>query len=1335
MTRRKTVELVIGITLLVLVVSAGWYLTSPRFNQYVRHRIIAELETFTGGSVEIRDLRWNLSQLTFDLRDITIHGREAAGQQPFAHIDELHVRAKIISLLQKKIGLERLIAERLTLHIMVNPDGTTNRPEPAVRQESQRSPIEKLFQLGVDRLELRQSELLWNSERMPLDLSANDVAFTTNYNGQKSRYDGQINIGKLDGKFRDYRPVSSTVELQFGLMPTEAEVKSLRWSSQQTRLEASGRVVDFKNPRLEVTYNLSVDLRQAGSTARVWQLQGGVLDINGQGSYSLNDFSSQGKIFVRNVRWQQPGLNLSKADVSSAFSVNRDQFLLSSLNGRALGGTFKGNVELRNWLPPSKAEARGGKKQQVGIINLRLQGVDITQVAAALATKSVPLDRVNAVGVANGEVRATWSGKPQLGTTQIAVSIAPPSQVAPNELPITAQLDTTYKGAQEVLQVKKLDLSTRGTRVNATGVMAPSSRLAVQLSTTDLDEFRPALSAFEVSELPVELNGRASFTGNVSGKLRSPALSGHLEVRDFGSQLQANPGSQRAKAAPSTRTKLIHWDVLSADIDVASNSATVRNGRLVRGRTNIAFDATATPHDYKLTERSPFTVAFNIKDASIADLQQIVGYDYPVDGVANVSANLRGTKLDPRGAGHVQITNGVAYQQPFRALTADFNLAANDLQVRNLNLAADGGRLTGAAAYNLKSQSFHFDLTGSNWSLAELRPLQTARLQVNGLAGFRAQGSGTAKAPVINASLQLRQLEIDEEKAGDLDLEANTRGSEMMIKARSHFQGSELLANGTVQLRGDFPANLELKFTRLDFDPLLKGFLKGEITEHSSTGGVAHIRGPLRRPRELNALVELQQFRMDVEKIVLENRGPIRFSLANQNLKVETLHVVGDGTDITATGNLSLAPGGAADLRADGRVNLKLLQTFNPDLVASGLMTLSMRVGGELKSPSLTGTVQISNAAISLVDLPNGLSDINGNLTFDQDRLEVKQLTARTGGGLLNVSGFITYSQGLFADLRARGRDIRVRYPQGVSAVADLNLRFQGNIKRSNLSGDVVVTKFGVNPRFDFALYLARSAQPPSIVKPDSPLNNMQLDIHVTSTPELQVQTSLGAKVSGNVDLRVRGTAARPVVLGRINVLEGDVFFSGTKYHLERGDISFSNPVRIEPVLNLEASARVRDIDITLGFHGSVDHLNVTYHSDPPMATADIIALLAMGRTPEDTVLSSQPQPNLTETASNAILSQAAEAFVSSRVQRLFGVSRIKIDPQIGGPENNPNARVTVEQQVSDKVTLTYITNLTQSSQQVIQIEVQVNKRVSIVAVRDEFGVYGLEVKLRQRKW
>jgi translocation and assembly module TamB len=306
-----------------------------------------------------------------------------------------------------------------------------------------------------------------------------------------------------------------------------------------------------------------------------------------------------------------------------------------------------------------------------------------------------------------------------------------------------------------------------------------------------------------------------------------------------------------------------------------------------------------------------------------------------------------------------------------------------------------------------------------------------------------------------------------------------------------------------------------------------------------------------------------------------------------------------------------------------------------------------------------------------------------------------------------------------------------------LSSTADASLSLSGSMKSAVLSGDITVTKVGLNPQFDFAYYLVSGMRGVPAQKIDSPLNNLHLDMHVTSTPELQVQTSL-ARVSGNVDLRMRGTASRPVVLGRVNLLEGTIYFNATKYRMERGDVTFTNPVRIEPSLDVELSARVRDYDITLGFHGPINRLTPSYRSDPPLSSSDIISLLALGRTAEESANpammgTAQYQPAVSENASNALIGQALNATVSSRVQRLFGVSRVKIDPNVGGALTAGLARVTVEQQVSNNLTLTYITNLNQSAQQIIQFEYNVNKDVSIVGVRDQTGVLSFDVLLRKR--
>ena len=422
------------------------------------------------------------------------------------------------------------------------------------------------------------------------------------------------------------------------------------------------------------------------------------------------------------------------------------------------------------------------------------------------------------------------------------------------------------------------------------------------------------------------------------------------------------------------------------------------------------------------------------------------------------------------------------------------------------------------------------------------------------------------------------------------------------------------------------------------------------------------------------------------------------------------------------------------NFRAGGVLDLGLLQTFNHEIASSGKMEINVAVTGTASKPEPRGQVRITNGAISYIDLPNGLSNINGTLVFNENRLRVQSLTAQTGGGTLTLGGFINYSKGLSFDLTGTSKDIRLRYPPGVSSYADADLRFSGTPDNSLLSGTVTINKFGVSPQFDLAYYLQRFSQAPNVASPQSPLNNLHFDLHIVTAQELQVEMSM-AKLSGIADLRLRGTANHPVLLGRVDIGQGNIDIAGTKYHLQRGDILFNNPTTIAPIIDVEAAARVRDYDISLGLHGPVAHPSINYRSDPPLPTSDIIALLALGRTHEESVYyQTGPSQSLNELTSNAVLEQAIASAYSSRALRLFGASRIKIDPQAGGAENNPNARVTIEQQVSDKVTLTFISNVSQSAQQIVQVEYNINRRLSVVAVRDQNGVLSFDVRYRQRK-
>ena len=114
-----------------------------------------------------------------------------------------------------------------------------------------------------------------------------------------------------------------------------------------------------------------------------------------------------------------------------------------------------------------------------------------------------------------------------------------------------------------------------------------------------------------------------------------------------------------------------------------------------------------------------------------------------------------------------------------------------------------------------------------------------------------------------------------------------------------------------------------------------------------------------------------------------------------------------------------------------------------------------------------------------------------------------------------------------------------------------------------------------------------------------------------------------GAELEAEAAIRVRGTWEHPILLGDIHVLSGGLLFHGNRYRVERGDINFANPFRIDPVINVEATTTIQQYEITLNFNGSASKLALAYRSDPPLPGNDIVALLALGQTSSESMVRS----------------------------------------------------------------------------------------------------------------
>ncbi len=185
---------------------------------------------------------------------------------------------------------------------------------------------------------------------------------------------------------------------------------------------------------------------------------------------------------------------------------------------------------------------------------------------------------------------------------------------------------------------------------------------------------------------------------------------------------------------------------------------------------------------------------------------------------------------------------------------------------------------------------------------------------------------------------------------------------------------------------------------------------------------------------------------------------------------------------------------------------------------------------------------------------------------------------------------------------------------------------------------------------------------------------------------------------------------------------------------MERGVIYFTDPVRINPIIDLDVTTRVQNYNVTVGVHGDATNLKPIYRSSPPLTEADIFNLLALGKTQEQSQISNQQQVQAgTDPTTSAILSGALNATVGSRVGKLFGAGSVKLDPSYTGTLGNSTARITVQEPLTNQLTLVFATNINESAQQLIQVQYQISDDTTLVATRDENGVFSIVYRLRKR--
>jgi translocation and assembly module TamB len=1119
-------------------------------------------------------------------------------------------------------------------------------------------------------------------------------------------------------------PVSGRIVAEYNGATDNVNVANSYIALPNTRLNLNGSLNNRLN--VELTTKDLNDLLAAAppETKSSISLDGGQAQFTGTLTGGLTSPQIAGHLAVNSFRVEGRRFDSLSTDVAAA--KNR----ASVSNGVLLRGPmqtqFNASTGLQNWSP---------KPNQPVTAMVTVRNGDLADVMALAAQPSAGYSGALSLDATVGGTIGNPSGTANLQVLNGTVKDEP-----------FDRLQGTVNLSDQLVTIPAASLHAGNGQVSLTAEFRhPRESLAkgqlhahVQSNQIDLGQIRTLQRERPNTggslNLDADVNGNLT-TSIVKGKEQTEFLLTSVNLDAGARNLQfegQNYGDLSAKA--STTGQTVNYDIAS----------------------NFAGSATKVNGSTQLVKEYPTTADATLRNLPVERILVLAKRsDIPARGNLSVTAHVSGTMTNPEGNVDLDFANGVLYEETIDRMRARVSYLSQRVDVPLFEVVSGPSQIQLTARYdhptgNLKAGDLEFRVSSNRIELGRIRNVQKARPGLAGALQVTAAGAAAVRegtTPLLfrdlNADIAAREITAQGKNFGDLTLKAATTAGRLNFSLDSNLADAAIRGQGNAQLSGDYPVTAEVNFSNVLWSRLqpLLGPGNGQPPGFDAvTEGQVTVSGPATKTDQLRGSLRIARLQLNTiprtgardRAVTISNKEPIAATLDRGVIRIESAHMAGPQTDLNLTGSVSLVQTQPMDLNLSAKTNLDVIRNFNQDIYSSGNIEMGATVRGTLKKPLVNGKLQLQNASISYVDFPNGLNNANGLVIFNANTATIRSMTAESGGGKVNLSGFVTLSDTLRIGLRATANSVRIRTQQGVSLQANAFINLTGTTQSSLASGAITITGITYAPQSDFGSILTRSAPPVQAPTSGNPLlDNMRLDIRVRTSTGTAVQASLAQNLQLDADIRVRGTATLPGVQGRIVITEGDLVFFGSEYRVTSGTISFYNPTRIEPILDISLDTQAKGVNVTLNITGPVDNMKLSYTSDPPLQFQEIVSLLASGKTPtsDPTLLANEPSPpqqSFQQMGASALVGVAVADPVASRLQRVFGVSQLKIDPTFTSGSDLPQARVTLQQQVSTSVTFTYVTALDDPNTQIVRVEWALNQQWSALANRDENGIVSL---------
>jgi outer membrane protein insertion porin family len=943
-------------------------------------------------------------------------------------------------------------------------------------------------------------------------------------------------------------------------------------------------------------------------------------------------------------------------------------------------------------------------------VDLPLLGVVRASASVVADTRSAAISAIDlrrGSSVITGDVTADvtnrrWTGKLHVDSTNAAElqTNVPEAWRVSGQLSADAILGGTFDNYTLDSTINGSNLVWAGQAIDRAAAKAMVTAEAIDVTSLELHQGVGYLDgrvhyAWETGAYTAHLKGdRLSWQGTVLSPNDTQAI---FSVQFDGTGTAAQPKGQLKLDFALTGGKagtLVGAGEATADLlgDQARIVARLPSiGALINAdvSTHSPYDyrATAQLDRFELARLSPFMGAIET---------EILGF---ATGTVTASGRLADNRDRVAFVNITELDAGVAGVPVSLLSPLNATMRGDDMVLKDLFVRVGSGRLTASGEWN-------------------------TRLDGN----FRAQFAGD-----FQDALRLGKafgVPVSFDGAGRMQFDLKSNGS------RLGTAGTLAITNGSFGWVGAANAVQELNINAaLNGEQLTIERLTGNV----ATGGIVgsfSAKGQARVPQltlgAVDGAMVVDSARFTFSGIPVEQQRPSRFELSNGNLAMADVSWLVAQNPLVFGGTVGVAAEDPPlNLSLKGVVDLRVLSALTSAVGFDGNANINTLIEGTISKPLLDGQIMLDGAEIAISDPRVVLSELNGPIILDGERMVFDGVRGLANGGALALDGTLEFEaltlSGGSLNIQAQG--VALELPRGLRSELDALVTFRPDPRNPSLTGDIRVVQSAYTETITIAALARQAALPVGVggaTQQRPYLERLQLNLALTTTDDIVVDNNYG-RLSAEVAVRLVGTAIEPGLDGRITLREGGlIYLAGRTFRITRGDISFADRRRIRPEFNIAAEANTGGSDglITLTLTGNLERPTIDLTSENGGRTPGEIAAELIGSTNTETALTLL-SADLLGVTGRAI---GLDAF---RVERGEFTDRdFRDDPTlIGNNSTDPTTRLTVGKRISDQVELTVSQNLRENGKATFVVSYFPKRNVEVRALSRDSGTVSLGIR------